>query len=264
MTPPAPAPAILREKIVVVTGGAGLIGRQFCAAIASHGGTAVVADVQFEAAQGVAQEIAARHPGGAIAAAVDITDPESIRALISQVNEQCGRIDALVNNAYPRNENYGRRFEDVTFADFCENTGLHVGGYFLASQQFAAYFTQQGHGNIVNMSSIYGVIAPRFSVYDGTSMTMPVEYAAIKAAVNHLTRYMAAYFKGRGIRVNALSPGGIADRQPESFLAAYQAHCAGKGMLDPQDIVPALVFLLSDGSRHVNGQNLLVDDGFTL
>lgn len=255
---------MLSNKIVVVTGGAGLLGRRFCEAVAANGGTAVVADVKLEAAQQVAREIGARHDSRARAAALDITDKDSINALIADVRQTYGRIDALVNNAYPRNANYGRKFEDVAYTDFCENVGLHVGGYFLAAQQFAAAFRAQGHGNIVNMSSIYGAVAPRFEIYAGTLMTMPVEYAAIKAAVNHLTRYMAAYFKGTGIRVNCLSPGGIADRQPQAFLDAYRDQCSSKGMLDPDDMLGALVFLLSDASRYVNGQNLMVDDGFTL
>lgn len=256
--------SILSEKIVVVTGGAGLLGRRFCEAVAAHGGTVVVADLKQEAAQQIAQDIGARYGGRARAAALDISDKDSIRTLIADVRQAYGRIDALVNNAYPRNANYGRKFEDVTYADFCENVGLHVGGYFLAAQQFAAAFREQGHGNIVNMSSIYGAVAPRFEIYAGTPMTMPVEYAAIKAAVNHLTRYMAAYLKGSGIRVNCLSPGGIADRQPQAFLDAYREQCSSKGMLDPDDMQGALVFLLSDASRYINGQNLLVDDGFTL
>jgi NAD(P)-dependent dehydrogenase (short-subunit alcohol dehydrogenase family) len=252
---------ILRQKVVVVTGGAGLLGRRFCQAIAANGGTVIVADLQLDAAQRVAEEIG---KGRAYASLLDITDKYSIGALIDTVTHRHGHIDALVNNAYPRNRNYGRKFEEVDYADFCENVGLHIGGYFLASQQFAAFFRKQRHGNIVNMSSIYGSIAPRFDVYADTSMTMPVEYAAIKSAITHLTRYMAAYFKGTGIRVNSLSPGGIADHQPDKFISAYNTHCSSKGMLDPSDIVPALVFLLSDGSRHINGQNILVDDGFTL
>lgn len=255
---------MLCEKVIVISGGAGLLGRRYCETVAVHGGTAVVADVKLEAAQQVALEIGARLDGRARAAALDITNKDSIQALIADVRNTYGRIDALVNNAYPRNANYGRKFEDVTYADFCENVGLHLGGYFLVAQQFAAAFREQGHGNIVNMSSIYGTVAPRFEIYEGTPMTMPVEYAAIKAAVNNLTRYMAAYFKGSGIRVNCLSPGGIADRQPQAFLDAYRERCSSKGMLDADDMQGALVFLLSDASRYVNGQNLVVDDGFSL
>ena len=174
------------------------------------------------------------------------------------------RIDALVNNAYPRNKNYGKYFFDVEYNDFVENLGLNLGGYFMASQQFAKYFTKQGYGNIVNISSIYGVVAPRFEIYNNTSMTMPVEYAVIKSGLIHLTKYMAKYFKGMNIRVNALSPGGVFDNQPEAFLKAYKKQCLNKGMLDKSDLKGTLVYLLSDMSKYVNGQNIVVDDGFSL
>ncbi len=255
---------MLNGKVIVVTGGAGLLGRQFCSAIAGHGGLVVVADRDLAAAGQVADDICARHPGLAVAEALDITSKDSVTDLIARLQQRHGHVDAVVNNAYPRNRNYGRRFEDVQYEDFCENVGLHLGGYFLVSQQFALFFQQQGWGNIVNMSSIYGSIAPRFDVYEGTAMTMPVEYAGIKAAVVHLTLYLAQYFKRDGIRANCLSPGGIFDNQAESFVQKYNSKAGKKGMLDAADMVGALVFLLSDASKHMTGQNLIVDDGFSL
>jgi NAD(P)-dependent dehydrogenase (short-subunit alcohol dehydrogenase family) len=255
---------LLAGKLVVVTGGAGLLGREFCLAIADQGGCAVVADLNIEAARRVAVEVCEQYPGRAIATAMNITDKDSILQAIEAVKLEKGAIDAVVNNAYPRNARYGRALEDVTYADFCENTSMHLGGYFLVAQQFAAFFRAQGGGNIVNMSSIYGVIAPRFELYRDTKMSMPVEYAAIKSGVLHLTKYFAQYLKGTGIRVNAISPGGILDWQPEEFLGKYRAMCAGKGMLDKGDVVGSLVFLLSDMSKYMNGQNLVVDDGFSL
>ena len=255
---------MLSDKVVVVTGGAGLLGRAFVRRIVEEGGVAIAADVDRAAADRAAAEIGATGPGRAAGAALDITDPASVTALVSRLRDEHGRIDAVVNNAYPRNRNYGRRLEEVTYADFSENLSRHVGGYFLVAQQFGLAFRSQGHGNIVNMGSIYGTMAPRFDVYAGTSMTMPVEYAAIKAGIIHLTRYFAQYFKADGIRVNSLSPGGVFDNQAESFVARYTAHCGTKGMLSPGDVAGALVFLLSDDSRFMTGQNLIVDDGFSL
>jgi len=254
----------LADKVIVVTGGAGFLGARFCAAIAEQGGIAIVADVDAAAAERVAAQIAATCPGGAEAAVLDITSAASINSLIDDLQQRHGRIDALVNNAYPRNREYGKKLEDVSYESFCENVGLHLGGYFLTAQQFGIYFRKHGGGNIINLSSIYGVMPPRFEVYADTPMTMPVEYAAIKSAINHLTRYFAQYFKGDGIRVNSLSPGGILDGQPEPFLRKYNAHCNHKGMLDPQDVCGSLVYLLSDASLYVTGQNLLVDDGFSM
>ncbi len=248
----------------MVTGGAGALGRLFCRAIASKGGVAVVADYDVGKAAEVVEQINGKYLGVAEAAQLDITSPDSVASLIEAVYERHGVIDAVVNSAYPRNKNYGRVLEDVTYADFCENVSTHLGGYFLVSQQSSIYFRQQGHGNIVNISSIYGTMTPRFDVYAGLPMTMPVEYAAAKSGLLHITRYFAQYFKKDGVRVNAISPGGILEGQPDEFLERYNGYCGRKGMLEADDIVGTLLFLLSDDSRYLTGQNLVVDDGYSL
>ena len=255
---------LLKDKVIVVTGGAGTIGQCFARGIAERGGIAVVADIDFQAAKLLLNDTQQGRIGKIEPAHLDITSKDSVVALITDLRRRHGGIDAVVNNAYPRNRNYGHKLEDVTYIDFCENVDMHLGGYFLVAQQFCLAFKEQGYGNVVNMSSIYGSMAPRFEVYDGTPMTMPVEYAAIKAAIEHLTRYFAQYFKGTGIRVNCLSPGGILAGQPTDFLAAYNKHCASKGMLDANDLLGTLMFLLSDESRYMTGQNLLIEDGFSL
>lgn len=255
---------LLSKKIIVVTGGAGVLGKHFCSAIVEHGGVAVVADCDKDSVARVVAELNQLRSGGGEPAILDITNQQSVEALITNLHERFGRIDAVVNNAYPRNQNYGRKLEDVTYEDFCDNVGKHLGGYFLVAQKFGLYFRDHVGGNIVNISSIYGVIAPRFEIYSGTPMTMPVEYSATKSAVIQLTRYFAQYFKGSGIRVNSLSPGGILAAQPVSFLAGYKGYCASKGMLLPTDVVGTLLFLLSDQSQFITGQNLIVDDGFSL
>lgn len=255
----------LADKVIVVTGGAGLIGQAFAHAICDAAGTCIIADVNDASAEDVRVAVLRRNPAASVDVLnVDISSRSSIETGIASLDRKYGRIDALVNNAYPRNQNYGKKFFDVEYVDFCENISLNLGGYFQTSKIFAQYFYSQSHGNIVNIASIYGVIAPRFEIYDNTTMTMPVEYAAIKSGVIHLTRYMAKYFKGRRIRVNALSPGGILDGQDRQFLTAYAAYCSNKGMLDKSDLSGGLVFLLSDSSEFVNGHNLIIDDGFTL
>lgn len=256
---------MLSGKVIVVIGAAGLLGREFSRAIVAKGGTAVLADLAPGAAETVLAEVRNSAPETkSTACAVDITKPASVDALIAGVIKQHGRIDGLVNAAYPRAANYGRAFFDVEYADFCANVDAHLGGYFLTCQRFSKAMAQSGGGSIVNLASIYGIIAPRFEVYAGTSMTMPVEYAVIKAGVIQLTRYLAKLMRGTGVRVNAISPGGIEDAQPAAFLENYRRHCQSKGMLDRTDINDTLLYLLSDGSSFVTGQNLVVDDGFTL
>jgi NAD(P)-dependent dehydrogenase (short-subunit alcohol dehydrogenase family) len=254
----------LENQLIVVTGGAGLLGRAFVRALVENGAKVVVADINFGGAREFAAEVNLEFPGAAYEYCLDITSKASISGLIENLKQKHGKIDAIVNNAYPKNHNYGRKLEDVAYSDFCENINLHLGGYFLVAQQFCMAFKAQGYGRLINMSSIYGSMTPRFDLYRGTTMTMPVEYAAIKSAIEHLTRYFAEYFKGCGIRVNCLSPGGILASQPADFLASYNSYCASKGMLEAGDIVGALLFLLSDQSRFITGQNLVVDDGFSL
>lgn len=256
---------MLTQKVVVITGGAGLIGQEFVKAVVENNGVAIIADINKEIGENVKNALSDQLQTSAIDfVQLDITSKASLQECIEKIDSKFGKIDALVNNAYPRNKNYGRHFFDVKYDDFSQNISLNLGGYFLASQQFALYYKKQGYGNIINISSIYGVVAPKFEIYDNTPMTMPVEYAAIKAGLIHLTKYMAKYFKGMSIRVNALSPGGIFDHQPQEFLDKYKDHCLSKGMLDKSDLKGTLVYLLSDMSKYVNGQNIVIDDGFAL
>jgi NAD(P)-dependent dehydrogenase (short-subunit alcohol dehydrogenase family) len=256
---------MLENKIVVITGGAGLIGIEFVKAVVKNNATAIIADIDEINGLRIKDKLSKElntHKIDFIK--LNISSKESIESCIELISKRYTKIDALVNNAYPRNKNYGNHFFDVKFDDFCENINLNLGGYFLTSQQFALFFKMQGYGNIINISSIYGVIAPKFEIYENTEMTMPVEYAVIKSGLIHLTKYMAKYFKNFNIRVNAISPGGILNNQPKEFLQKYNNYSLSKGMLNPKDLTGTLIYLLGDMSHFVNGQNIIVDDGFSL
>jgi len=252
---------MLTDKVIVITGGLGLIGKGFIEAVVKEGGIAIVADIDTKM-DNERKKIFSHKNIDFVH--LDITSKESINNAIEFLDKKYKKIDGLVNNAYPRNKNFGRHFFDVEYNDFVENVGLNIGGYFVTSQQFAKYFQVQGYGNIINIASIYGVVAPRFEIYNGTQMTIPPEYAVIKSGLIHLTKYMAKYFKGMNIRVNTISPGGVFDNQPAIFLDAYKDKCLSKGMLDSIDLKGTLIYLLSDMSQYVNGQNIIVDDGFVL
>ena len=255
---------ILNKKVIVVTGGAGLLGKAFIKEILVHGGIAILTDINTSLAQEFIDEIKVEYPDHFYVANMDITNKSSINSLINDISKRYGGIDCLVNNAYPKNKNYGKQIEDVSYEDFSENISTHVGGYFLTSQQFGIFFKNHKGGNIINIGSIYGTLAPRFELYKNTEMTVPVEYAAIKSSIIQLTKYFAQYFKKDNIRVNCLSPGGVLDNQPESFVRSYNSFCSKKGMLEPLDVANVLIFLLSDSSKFITGQNLIVDDGFSL
>jgi NAD(P)-dependent dehydrogenase (short-subunit alcohol dehydrogenase family) len=257
--------ALLAGKRVVVIGGAGLLGSKICHAVVAAGARCLVVDINEEAAHRTAYDIYTETSGEKrMWTKASITDRDSIRDMIEYAKNTMGGIDCLINSSYPRNSSYGKKFEDVEYKDFCENINSHLGGYFLVSQQLLEYYRGAGGGCLLNMSSIYGCIAPRFSIYKGTTMTVPVEYAAIKSALAHLTKYMAKYYAGHNIRVNCISLGGLLDGQPESFLSSYRSYCLDKGMLEPMDVVGTVIFLASDMSRYINGQNICIDDGFTL
>lgn len=253
---------MLKNKKFLVAGAGGLLGSKLTAALVADGAHVIAADIKPTlmterlAQQGVDVESASL-----TCVALDLNDVSTVKALFATLNG----VDGAVNCSYPRNKRYGAKFFDVTLADFNENVSLHLGSSFLFMQQCAAYFKrEQTPFSLVNISSIYGVVAPKFEVYANTPMTMPVEYAAIKSALLHLSKYLASYVADSGFRSNSVSPGGIFDHQPEQFLEQYKKQTLGKGMLDISDVLGSIKFLLSDHARYVNGQNIIVDDGFSL
>jgi len=256
----------LQNKSIVVVGAAGNIGQCIVQALLNAGATVTALDRNVTALNGL-RELCLSSNGQLLTLLVDISDRASIKRAMASAEVAFGVIDGAVNTTYPRNDRYGRHFFDVQYADFCENVGMHMGGYFLFMQACARYaLDHQSTFSLVNVSSIYGSIAPRFDVYEGTPMTMPVEYSAIKSGVEHMTRYVNAYMKGKqaSFRANCVSPGGILAGQHEQFLTQYKEHCLSKGMLSAEDITGTVIFLLSDASRYLAGQNLVVDDGFSL
>ena len=256
----------LKNKTIIITGGAGLIGSRFSRACAEHGAIVVIVDVDEKKANRLTKQIEKETGNNKVFfRKCNITNLSSINDSINIILNKFGKIDALVNNAYPRNENYGRKFEDVTYEDFCENVNMHLGGYFLTAQQVAKVMIKQNFGNIINMASIYGFTAPRFDIYKGTEMTMPIEYAAIKGAIINLTRYLASYLGKYNIRVNCISPGGVFDNQPESFVKKYsQKVLLGKRIAKTDDLTGTLLFLLSGASKYITGQNIIIDGGWSL
>jgi NAD(P)-dependent dehydrogenase (short-subunit alcohol dehydrogenase family) len=178
--------------------------------------------------------------------------------------KQFGSVDACINAAYPRTVSWGTPFEELEMEELQENLKLQLGGAIILSQRMMKHFVEQGHGNFIHLSSIMGVVAPKFENYVGTSMTSPIEYTAVKSGIISLTSWLAKYYKNKNIRVNCVSPGGILDQQPQSFLKKYRNSCTSKGMLDPTDVAGIVLFLLSDQSKYINGQNIVIDDGWSL
>ncbi len=253
---------MLEHKTILVVGAAGLLGAKLVKSLLTHNSNVVAVDLDVLQLEKRLIEHGVDLSGSALTLrCLDVTD----EVAVTEFFNNCSDITGAVNCTYPRNKKYGAHFFDVKFSDFNENLSLHLGSSFLFMQQAAAYFNRVRQDfSLVNISSIYGVTAPKFTIYDNTKMTMPVEYAAIKSALLHLSKYVVAYVDDSRFRINSVSPGGIFDHQPAEFLEAYKQQTLGKGMLDVEDVIGSIVYLLSDYARYVNGQNIIVDDGFVL
>lgn len=260
----------LSGKVCVVSGGCGLIGRAFCEALATSGANVVVTDL----AQGPCDDVAARLGAGAMAAAANITKPESVTVLRDAVMARYGRIDVLVNNAAINDkfESPGAaaresQMEHYPLALWHASLEANVTGTFLMSQVLGTEMARAGRGSIVNIASTYGIVAPDQALYKRPDGTQPFykspAYPTTKAAVLGFTRYLAAYWGPSGVRVNALSPGGVQNGQDDYFVEAYSKRTPLGKMAAPSDYAGAIVFLASDSSSYMTGANLVVDGGFT-
>lgn len=241
----------IKDKVIVVTGGNGLLGKKMVATLREQGAIVIAADIFFQE----------KNENDIV---MDITDEQSVSNVITAIVKKHHQIDGWVNNAYPRTQDWGAKFEQIPLESWRKNVDMHLNGYFLCCQKVLEQMKKQGSGSLINMSSIYGLVGPDFTVYEGTDMTMPGAYAAIKGGVNNLTRYLASYYGKYQIRVNTLSPGGIFDNQPESFVNNYNKKVPLKRMGSPKDIVSAVYYLLTDEASYVTGHNLVVDGGWSV
>lgn len=253
---------MLSNKNIVVLGAAGLLGSNIIGFLVNAKATVLAVDLdKSRIIENLKQNVPEMALDSVTCYELDITN----KVLVAEFFANNTIIDGIVNASYPRNKSYGADFVDVTLEDFNENVSMHLGSAFLVMQEAVKLFDRtERQLSLINIASIYGVIAPKFDIYDGTNMTMPVEYAAIKAAILHLTKYVVSYVNDSRFRANCVSPGGILDQQPESFVAAYKKKTHGTGMLNVNDILGTIAFLLSDNSQFITGQNIVVDDGFTL
>jgi NAD(P)-dependent dehydrogenase (short-subunit alcohol dehydrogenase family) len=253
---------MLKDRGFLVAGAAGLLGTEIVISLLDKGAFVLAADLNMDMLK---DSLSSSECDRLKLTSLDITNEVSINSALDACKSAFGRVDGSVNAAYPKNKNYGRHVFDVEYSDFAENLGLHLGGSFLFIQQCADFSRRHSlKFSLVNISSIYGHIAPRFDIYAGTEMTMPVEYAAIKAGLNHLNKYFTKYMAGSQFRTNCLSLGGLEDQQPEEFLEKYKSYCVSKGMLSVKDVTQSVGYLLSDDSEFVKGQDIIIDDGFSV
>ncbi len=242
----------VEDKVIIVSGGNGLIGKEIVRFLKEYGAITINAEINIEdnIDQGFIN--------------CDITSADSVNRLIKIVMEKYGRIDGLVNNAYPRTADWGLAFENVPLESWKQNVDLQLNSVFYICQKVLEIMKLQQNGAIVNFASIYGVVGNDFTVYENTGgMTSPAAYAAIKGGLINFTRYLASYYGKYNIRVNCVSPGGIFNNQHPEFVKQFEHKVPMKRMGVPADIAPSVGFLLSSESTYITGQNLIIDGGWT-
>ncbi len=249
----------LQDKVVLLTGGAGLYGRTLAASLAAAGATLVIASRDGSKLQTVAEEEAAKGHR-VFAESFDQGDEASILALKERLTARFGALHGLVNNSVLR----PMKGAHGATEQFAESMRVNATGVMLMHRHFGAGMAAAGRGSIVNIGSIQGMIGPSYELYTGTSMgDMPPDYFFHKGGMLNLTRFYAALYGPQSVRVNCLSPGGFFNQQPELFVQRYSEHTMLGRMADDTDLGGAVIFLLADASAYITGVNLPVDGGYT-
>ena len=262
----------LNGKIAVVTGACGILGRHFAAALADHGAAVAVVDLDESAAESFAGELAETYGVTAAGIACDVSAPDPVEAMIAKVGERLGSPSILINNAASKTDDLAAFFapvEETSLETWREVMSVNLEGLFLVAREAAKAMIAAGRGgSIVQLASIYGVVAPDNRIYEGSryldrEINTPPVYSASKAGVIGLTRHLAAHWAPQGIRVNALTPGGVESGQNETFSQRYSARVPLGRMARAEEMTGAAVFLASDAASYVTGQNIVVDGGLT-
>jgi NAD(P)-dependent dehydrogenase (short-subunit alcohol dehydrogenase family) len=260
----------LKNKTAIVTGACGLIGKKHCEALAGAGANVVVADVNQEACEKFVTILEGDH----LAIGFDVTDENSVKSACAKILAKYNSIDILVNNAAindmfenPALAAEQSKFENYPVSMFRKSIEVNVTGVFICSQVFGKVMADNGKGSIINVASTYGMVGPDQSIYidpDGQqAFYKSAAYPATKGAIINFTRFLAAYWGNKGVRVNTLSPGGVENGQDEWFIKNYSAKTVLGRMAQPDDYMGAVVFLASDESGYMSGSNLVVDGGWT-
>ena len=254
-------------RTVAVTGAAGILGQGFCAELLEAGAHVAAIDLSEEALDRLTDTLKA---GSALSThCADIRERDQVAEVCARASEMHGEIDGLLNNAATKSPNFFEPFETFSREDWDLVMSVNLFGAMVCCQEFGGEMARRGRGSIVNVLSVYGVVAPDQRIYEGSEylgrpINTPAVYSASKAGLLGLTSYLASYWGACGVRVNALTPGGIFSGQNDTFVASYSARVPMGRMGLPEDLCGALVYLLSDAAKYVTGQNIVIDGGLTV
>lgn len=249
------------NKTTIITGGAGRIGQSLAIQLVKKKENVLIGDFDKKKLLKIKKIINSEYLEIFHS---DLTKIKNIDKFIKFGVAKFGKISSAVHCSYPRSKGWGTTFENLKEKYLNEDLSKQLGGTILFSQRILKYFLKQKKGNLILISSIQGLQPPKFEHYKNLTMTSPIEYSSIKAGIISATKYLSKYIKKKNIRVNCVSPGGIEDNQPQLFKKRYKLSCNSKGLLHSKDIAELINFLLSDKSQYINGQNIVIDDGWSL
>jgi len=260
----------LRGKVAVVTGGAGILGQHFCAGLAESGAHVAVVDLHADKAEERAQVLTERYGVKSTGYGCDVSDLISVQTMVTDVLAAYGEINILHNNAAGKSDDldaFFAPFEEYSLEQWRKIMAVNIDGMFLVAQAIGKQMVAQGKGgSIIQTASIYGLMAPDHRIYEGSfylgrQINTPAVYSTSKAAVIGLSKHLATYWAEKGIRINTLTPGGTESGQNDEFKRRYAARIPLGRMADANEMVGALLYLASDASSYVTGQNIIVDGG---
>jgi len=253
------------NRVIVITGAAGLLGSEYADGFCQAGGNVVLADKNFEKCKKLAAKLEKKYGVKPLPIKLDVTNPNSIKKMIVHITKKFSKIDVLVNNAiYPEIGKIKKtKFEDFPLDIWKKGIDVNLTGMFLCSQQIGEIMKRQKNGVIINISSIYGIKGPDQRIYGKTKIIKSALYATTKGAVINFTKYLASYWNRTGIRVNTLSLGGVEENQDRDFKKKYSDKTMIGRMAKKDEYVGALLFLSSDASSYMTGSNLVIDGGWS-
>lgn len=265
----------LGGKLAVVTGGAGILGSEICKKLAGGGANVICADKNGKKAARLTSTLFAASRQSHFALELDVSQPTSIRGLLKKIKKRFKAVPSILINAAATKtrsfKKYFQPFEKYELSTWNKVLDVNLTGTMLCCQYIGSEMVRAGGGSIINFSSIYGVVAPDSRLYKGSqyadqggAFNSPVVYTTTKTAIIGLTRYLAAYWGSKNVRVNAISPGGVASGQNRVFTRKYASKTPRGRMAKASEIADAVLYLSSDDSCYVNGHNLVIDGGYSI
>lgn len=254
----------LKGKVVVISGACGLIGKAFCEAAAQFGAHVVCADIELANPQKFAEELEARHGRKMLGYALNVANKSEVQGLLQKTLDEYSSIDGLVCGHQNKSHLKFEPFENVSEENWDTVVEINLKGTFLLCQVIGSWMAERGKGSIINIPSTYSVVAPNQNLYKGTSLGCPAAYSASKGGVDALSRYLSSYWAARGVRVNMITPHGVWNNHEDQFEKNFAQFSPLQRLSYNHEVAGALVFLLSDASSYVTGDNLKVEGGWTV